>query len=501
MSPLHVPKPELATVCQKPGTRVLLCWLAASLAAVACTGASPASVPDEAAAPGSDNGYREASVLLAELETIADSSAGRDRSDGANSGGHPVRSSISAWVGPPFGPADYYSGPGVVRDGVWISLGPNDVPGPLWDAPSGIRPRRVGQVFDVCVLEEAWIISYGYRPLQGVPAEFIGPWRRDKPECATIGDPGHELFARWSYVGETASGPYMRTKQEAFEWGRDYEELLRPQGQLLPWNADLLGIVSARNVNLLGFGEGADAKEPVEVLAASLSYDAGTLRGLVRNLSPTRFAHSVQVSLGDAAWRWPLSMQPGEIAPFELTGLSLAQQPSAGDLRVEAEMRDETDLSRAFNFSCSPPWFEGNATDLSGLVPDGVYETLPPSGNYILGYYCAYPDTSITSRPDWGDRQQAIEIEDLRSYVAFLEYGGQVIEIRELVTFTEYYIEGQDGRITPEVITSIPDESIFEGRNYRSSYAFVAFAAVNGTAELPANWVVWIGGAHPQPTA
>ena len=162
---------------------MLWCWLAVWLAA-ACTGTAPRSVPDGAAAPISDSVGVETSVPALQHNAAADRPAGRERVAGLGSGERSALPLMSAPVGPPFGRADFYSGPGVVRDGVWVTLGPNDVPGPLWHASPGIRMRMVGQVFDVCVLEEAWIISYGYRPSSGVPAFFVGPWRRDSPECS-----------------------------------------------------------------------------------------------------------------------------------------------------------------------------------------------------------------------------------------------------------------------------------------------------------------------------
>ena len=196
----------------------------------------------------------------------------------------------------------------------------------------------------------------------------------------------------------------------------------------------------------------------------------------MRNWSPIRFAHDVQVSIEGVAWRWPLSVQPGELAPFELTGLDLDAPSMAEDLKVEARLRDESDVSRAFDFDCSPPWFEGNASDLAGLVPDVVYDTLPQQGRHAMVYYCADIYRDIASRPDWEYDRQPITIDDLRAYVAFIDYSGQVIEIRQLTVFTEYFVDDEDGnsKIRPQIITSVPDERVFDSESHRSSRARVA---------------------------
>lgn len=490
---------------QQSCLKLLWCWLAVCVVVAACADHAPESAAGEAAAPAGDIGSVETSVPVPQRGAAANRPAGRQRVDGAGPGGQQTRLRVSSSAGPPFGRADLYGGPDPVRDGLWISVGPNDDLGPLHQVPDNPRAAVAGRVYDVCVLEEAWIISYGYRPLDGVPAGFVGPWRRDNPGCSTVDDPDHEPFARWSFVGELRSSPYFRTKGEAFAWGREFEDQMR---QLisgpLPLNAQLLGTVEESLYEPIEFAGVLDSAERVRVIPESLAYDAGTLRGLVRNWSPTQFAYEVSVSINGVSWRWPLSIQPGELAPFELAGLALDVSPTAGELEVEARLREDADLSRAFDFSCSPPWFEGNAKDLSGLVPDVVYEALPQQGRHAMGYYCAYLNRFVASRPDWEHDEQPIEIDDMRSYVAFIDHSGSVIELRELTLFTEYYVDGQDGKITPETITSIPDESVFDGKSYRSSTVHVAFAVPDiGEADdewlRSAGWVAWIGGAHPQP--
>lgn len=464
---------------------------------VSCTGTAPGAAEFGGSTSSSSlEPMGQAGSLNPERDPVAPRGAVPERGTLVHAA--PAR---SATFTSPFGRADFYGGVGVVRDGVWVSLGPNDVPGPLWDAPENPRAKATGRVYDVCVLEEAWIISYGYEPGPGVLANFAGPWRRNHPECSTVDDPAHDLFPRWSYVGEVRSSPYFKTKAEAFAWGHEIEDELR---QLisgpLPLYARPLGMVGESRYEQIEFAGVLDSSDPVRVVPESLAYEAGTLRGLVRNGSPRRFAYKLQVSLSGAVWQWPLSIQPGELAPFALTGLALEETPSAQEISIDVELRDDADVSRAFDFGCSPHWFGGNAYDLEFLVPDVVFETLPRGGLHTLALYCADPNRRISSHPDWEGDNEPVHIGDLRSYVAFIDYSGRVLEVRKLITFTEYYTD-QGGKDPLEVITSIPSERVIADKNYRSSRVLVAFAAPNlGSSQddfiHSAQWVLWIGGSH-----
>ncbi len=107
--------------------------------------------------------------------------------------------------------------------------------------------------------------------------------------------------------------------------------------------------------------------------------------------------------------------------------------------------------------------------------------------------YCAAVNKYISSRPDWEHDNEPVLIDDLRSYVALLRHG-RVLEIRQLITFAEYYTA--EGGSPLEVITGIPSERVIDGKSHRSSNANVAFAASHGADSEHTGWIVWIGGAH-----
>lgn len=73
-----------------------------------------------------------------------------------------------------------------------------------------------------------------------------------------------------------------------------------------------------------GFGivysSAAALVDDVRVLTDTVLVRDGVLRGLVRNWSRTLWAYGVAVTADGRSWHWPLSVQPGEVAPFEIDG-------------------------------------------------------------------------------------------------------------------------------------------------------------------------------------
>ena len=97
----------------------------------------------------------------------------------------------------------------------------------------------------------------------------------------------------------------------------------------------------------------SDADDPIDevrVLADTVAVRDGVLRGLVRNLSRTLWAYGVTVSAEGKSWQWPLSVQPGEVAPFEINGWSGPDDPEQIDLTVTAQMSPKGDISRSYDW-------------------------------------------------------------------------------------------------------------------------------------------------------
>ena len=167
----------------------------------------------------------------------------------------------------------------------------------------------------------------------------------------------------------------------------------------------------------------------------------GIVRGLVRNLSKTMFAREVTVTARPAAGtesenndaqavsgRFPLTVQPGERAPFEINGWAGSDNPALFDLAVAANLSDRVDITRSFSFGTG-----GNVTTrtldeefLKNFVPDFVYQAekhkIGDDGLLMIEYISAYL-TAPTSHSSLKDQVLSQSIEDLRVYMALIGAG------------------------------------------------------------------------------
>ena len=57
-------------------------------------------------------------------------------------------------------------------------------------------------------------------------------------------------------------------------------------------------------------------RDEVAVLGDSVLVRDRVVRGLVQNMSERMFARDVAVSVDAKRWEFPLTVQPGEVAPF-----------------------------------------------------------------------------------------------------------------------------------------------------------------------------------------
>lgn len=251
-----------------------------------------------------------------------------------------------------FGQADVAMGarndPGALR--VW--LGPRDAPGALW-RQYGISSDDVGRVLDVCVREEAYarvgrrVLRPG-EPISGQDLLFI----RDRQRSSNCyrSEPG-EPHSRWFYLTENGVSPYYDTREEAQQWRQRQREASR---NTLPHGAYPYGVNhEASGLGIL-YSSIDDPIDEVRVLADSVNVRNGALRGAVRNWSRHQWAYGVVVSAGGREWAWPLSVQPGETAPFEFEGWDGPADLEQIQISVTAEMSVQADISRSFEIQPLP---------------------------------------------------------------------------------------------------------------------------------------------------
>ncbi len=115
--------------------------------------------------------------------------------------------------------------------------------------------------------------------------------------------------------------------------------------------------------NPLGFTGRYDYYQPgipptdeIVVDTNSVLVTGNSVRGLVRNLSDGRIARRVRVAVvlpnGDTTgdvWHWPLSVQPGERAPFEITMLEPDIPVQDLVFEISAEFAETVDLTRSLS--------------------------------------------------------------------------------------------------------------------------------------------------------
>ena len=220
----------------------------------------------------------------------------------------------------------------------------------------------------------------------------------------------------------------------------------------------------------------------------------GVIRGLVINLSDRSFARDVIVTAitkdGNkvgTSWRWPLTVQPGERAPFEISGWRGSANFEDIEFKVSSSLSERVDISRSFQIFRSkvgivyregmeeqyrqeryahPPipmvgrtnvlyHYEDEFIDLYSHILNGRDE-LGPQGLFYFDYHAELEKTD--SHPHLNDEIKSQVILDLKAYVAFFNSDMEVVAIKELEPFTAIY---QPPEYEPELILvrSVPTPS------------------------------------------
>ena len=266
-------------------------------------------------------------------------------------------------VSVPFGEGDLYLGarddPGTVV--VWP--GPRDAQGALVSgrgAMSHIEPDAVGRVLDLCVREEAHAAIRGRILEPGEPIDYEALiWLRNSQfGLGCHGEPkSDDAIGRWFYLTPGGLSGYFDTREQAQQWRQDQRE--RYRNTLGPWGYPMGFINEARIeftdefgtiVHGIRYSDADDPIDEVRVLADTVAVRDGMLRGLVRNLSRALWAYGVTVGAEGKSWQWPLSIQPGGVAPFEIEGWDGSDDSDQIDLTVIAHMSPKGDVSRSYDW-------------------------------------------------------------------------------------------------------------------------------------------------------
>ena len=372
-----------------------------------------------------------------------------------------------------------------------------DIPGVPFDAgvrgglvllPERVRPAGfTHEVLDLCDDSVAFLVAN---------ERFLGPGEeptqqellqvailRLRVDCDTEGGP------RYIYMGNgrTSGGRPYATRQEALS---NYVE---SQAKYADRNKQHPG------GKLLGYGGHLSRQFPLEerdevvVLADTVSVAGGAVRGLVHNLSETLYARNVTITArtpGSAealSWLWPLTVQPGERAPFEIENWQGPQNPLEIAIEVTADLSPVLDISRSF--------------DVYGS--EATYEPPPEIGdNIVIRGFLRPP----TSPPGLDELVMGQTIEDLRAYTAWLNADGAVTEVRQHRPHTTVYY-GEccwnyvyaDASVYPPPPDKLPDEIAARDDLRYAEYAHIGPRIFFVDKKREGDYQVWFGGANPPP--
>ena len=376
-------------------------------------------------------------------------------------------------------------GPGVEGPGGLV-LYPDEEPGPF--------AQVTERAYDLCDESDALAAATGRRLGPGDEITYLDRLQiqmmatADEVDCLTPGG------NRYSYVYEGGRFPARPTAAEAralhdaTQVGYEDTVKVSPPGLLLGYDGTF-----SRQFPLV-------EQDEIVVLQDSILIRDGVVRGLVHNLSETQYAREVTVTARNSkpgsedngvvgTWRWPLTVQPGERAPFEIDGWTGPSNPAAVSLQVTATTSTQPDYKRAFGIGMMefnpaegrdwrrvvPPYARGDES-----IPDGIFSFVRVDGQLML------PD----SHPEAAEEMAGIVIEDPRIFFALLDNDDRVLDVVERVTYASF----DTGHMRIDRLPVWYDDPLHRDR-LPVSWMMASILTVHA-----GSWQVWMGGANPPPT-
>lgn len=322
--------------------------------------------------------------------------------------------------------------------------------GGFWWNPDSRWQAVLNETFDLCDDSQAHAAVIGRRlgpgqEISRISQETISSFRLGHGVTC---EPGGR---RYAYVTEGGPGPPGTSPQDAIErLGRRAkntpvpENFTGPPGSALGYDGVFYHIDTPA--------------EEVAVLPESVTVADGTIRGLIQNRSRTQWARNATVTAGGRQWTWPLTMQPEEAAPFQIDGWTGTTNPADIDLQATADLSPEVDISRAISFVVTKYWYGTWDEYLKQSFPTTAIPE-PPTGPFA--YTEAVMEVRVpTSHPHLAHQINTQTINDLRVYIAFLEYPdpghGPPVKVTDITQITPYDHTVGSPRIYYDV-TRLPD--------------------------------------------
>lgn len=406
-----------------------------------------------------------------------------------------------------------------------------------------------------------------------IPKYVVSPQPRIYAQISTVdGEAGHyEGLSGKMWVGRAQTAlPLWEATSTHVQPGATSGEVRgweagscdRPGGLTREIHRVQTGVaVDIRDVNFGYFGvfnklEGfPQMTDPIVVDPFTMLADDGFLRGLVHNVSDRLFARDVAVRVSrkgfsgaEETWFWPITVQPGERAPFEvfIGGWEGNRPNSEFDLVVSATLSDRVDISRSFlihRFNWGSVYeFQDDArieevrqknADYEGYIRDlyvgdsylhltadefkDAYsaiacfqngEGLDSNASHFqpidiincegedlpFGYVDLYAHISIPdSHPSLSKQIASQAIHDLQAYVAILDENAVVKDVKEATLFTSGYSKAT-GEEEYVVVNMIPAPNLLDPGGVR--LLFTRPQHEGRVWDDDYSYQVWIGGAN-----
>jgi len=300
-----------------------------------------------------------------------------------------------------------------------------------------------------------------------------------------------------------------------------------------------------------------EVAESIFVDTSTVAADDGFVRGLVHNASDHLFARDLTVRVSrdnvsntETSWSWPLTLQPGERAPFEvfIGGWEGDLSSSEFTFKISTSLSERVDISRSFwihDFGAGSVYagemeallregVQGNSYDYESYVGDHIFTddyrhitreafeqtygqvacfqstnqsnplTSPMSRaleeschdeQLPFAYVDLYAQISIPdSHPTLSGPITTQVINDLQAYVAILDEDRIVKDVKEVALFTSGY-SSETGEQEYISVDRIPTPNLTNPGGVRLLFTRPQFNRSswwNGSYD----YQVWIGGAN-----
>lgn len=279
------------------------------------------------------------------------------------------------------------------------------------------------------------------------------------------------------------------------------------------------------------FMPGQEQNDSVQIDLTTISTQDGFVRGLVHNLSDSLFAREViidatwkEIPVVAGKWKWPLTIQPGERAPFEifLGDWTEGIPTSELDLQISYEFSEKVDITRSLQahaYNQGTVYSEMSREQLVAAVQsEYIFEDVLTDGAFrwphqhitrekyddryqsgeeddvkpVFHFVDLYIQLEIPdSHPSLGSLIASQPIDNLRSYVAIVDDDGRVDDVKELVPYTVSKVDGSAHKDI-SVVEGIPAPNLTSPGSFRL-LSTIPYSEEAGR-DLRNMYQVWIGG-------